>query len=233
MCSNRPTMASARRSDRTRPLPHAVAFLPLVRAATIRLAGVALIGCGAPATPPAPPAAAVADAGADAPNEVPAPSPAVEAGAVEVALVDHAGLMAAVEARRGKVVVLDCWSTSCPPCVKEFPGLVALAEAHPDGVACLSLSFDYEGIGTPEEVLPPVRAFLTSVGAGRVVNMLTREDADAMYRKLQLDSVPAVYVWARDGSLAQRFDDDDAKKRLGRPFTYEDVAEAVRGLLEP
>jgi thiol-disulfide isomerase/thioredoxin len=131
------------------------------------------------------------------------------------------------------VVVLDCWSTSCPPCVKEFPGLVALAEAHPDGVACLSLSFDYEGIGTPEEVLPPVREFLTGVGAGRVVNMLTREDADAMYRKLELDSVPAVYVWARDGSLTRRFDDDDAKKRLGRPFTYEDVAETVRGLLEP
>jgi thiol-disulfide isomerase/thioredoxin len=141
--------------------------------------------------------------------------------------------MAAVEAHRGKVVVLDCWSTSCPPCVKEFPGLVALAEAHPDGVACLSLSFDYEGIGTPEEVLPPVREFLTGVGAGRVVNMLTREDADAMYRKLELDSVPAVYVWARDGSLTRRFDDDDAKKRLGRPFTYEDVAETVRGLLEP
>ena len=78
-----------------------------------------------------------------------------------------------------------------------------------------------------------MRAFLTSVGAGRVVNMLTREDADAMYRTLDLDSVPAVYVWARDGSLAQRFDDDDAKKRLGRPFTYEDVAETVRGLLEP
>lgn len=231
MCSNRPTMASARRSDRTRPLAHAGAFLPLVRAATILLAGVALIGCGSPATPPAPQAAAVA--AADAASEVPAPSPAVEAGPVEVALVDHAGLMAAVEARRGKVVVLDCWSTSCPPCVKEFPGLVALAAAHPDDVACLSLSFDYEGIGTPEEVLPPVREFLTSVGAGRVVNMLTREDADAMYRTLELDSVPAVYVWARDGSLAQRFDDDDAKKRLGRPFTYEDVAETVRGLLEP
>ena len=231
MCSNRPTMASARRSDLTRPLPHVDAFLPLVRAATILLAGVALIGCGAPATPPAPQAAAVADV--DAPAEVPAPSPAVEAGSVEVALVDHAGLMAAVEAHRGKVVVVDCWSTSCPPCVKEFPGLVALAAAHPDDVACLSLSFDYEGIGTPEEVLPPVREFLTSVGAGRVVNMLTREDADAMYRTLELDSVPAVYVWARDGSLAQRFDDDDAKKRLGRPFTYEDVAETVRGLLEP
>lgn len=231
MCSNRPTMASARRSNRTRHRPRAAAFLPLVRAATILLPGLAAIGCGTPAMPPAPQATAVADA--DAPSASNASSPAVATEPVEVALVDHAGLMAAVEAHRGKVVVLDCWSTSCPPCVKEFPGLVALAAAHPDGVACLSLSFDYEGIGTPEEVLPPVREFLTGVGAGRVVNMLTREDADVMYRKLELDSVPAVYVWARDGSLARRFDDDDAKNRLGRAFTYDDVAETVSGLLEP
>jgi hypothetical protein len=39
--------------------------------------------------------------------------------------------------------------------------------------------------------------------------------------------VPAVYVWRADGSLARRFDDDDAAKRLGRPFTYADVEATV------
>jgi len=154
-------------------------------------------------------------------------------GELEVRPVDHAGLLREVARHRGKVVVLDCWSTSCPPCVKEFPGLVALAEAHPDTVACLSLSFDFEGLGTPEEVLPPVREFLQRMRAGRVGNLVSREDADAMYRKLELDSVPAVFVYGRDGTLARRFDDDDAAKRLGRPFTYEDVTETVRGLVGP
>jgi len=148
------------------------------------------------------------------------------APAPEVRLVDHAELMAAVAAHRGKVVVLDCWSTACPPCVKEFPGLVALAARHPE-VACLSLSFDYEGIGTPEEALPPVREFLATVGAGRIENLFGREEADAMCRKLELASVPAVYVWRADGSLARRFDDDDAARRLGRPFTYADVEATV------
>ncbi|MCE9631127.1 MAG: TlpA family protein disulfide reductase [Planctomycetia bacterium] len=151
---------------------------------------------------------------------------------VRVELVDHDSLMAAVAARTGKVVVLDCWSTSCPPCVKEFPRLVALAAAHGDRVACLSLAFDYEGIGTPEESLPRVREFLEEVGAGNVCNMLSREEADVMYRKLDLTSVPAVSIWRPDGSLAVRYDDDFASKTLGRPFTYADIEATVRQLLE-
>ena len=161
----------------------------------------------------------------------PPPAPPAAAQAIDVALVDHAGLMAAVEAHRGRIVVLDCWSTSCPPCVKEFPGLVALAAKYRDRVACLSLSFDYEGIGTPEEVLPPVRSFLEQVGAGEISNMLTKEDADSLYKKLDLVSIPAVYVWKPDGTLARRFDDDDAARRLGRPFTYADVEAEIRSLL--
>lgn len=139
--------------------------------------------------------------------------------------------MATVAGHRGRVVVLDCWSTSCPPCVREFPGLVALAARHPGEVACLSLAFDYEGVGTPEEAVPRVREFLAGVGAGRVDNMLAREEADVMYGRLGLASVPAVYVWGPDGALARRFDDDDSARRLGRPFTYADVEALVRELL--
>jgi len=155
----------------------------------------------------------------------PAPPP------VEVRLVDHAGLLEEVERHRGKVVVLDCWSTSCPPCVKEFPGLVKLAAAHGDRVACLSLSFDYDGLGKPDDLVPPVRAFLEKVGAGQVVNMVSREEADSLYRKLDLVSVPAILVWKPDGSLAVRYDDDMAARELGRAFTYADVEKTVAGLV--
>lgn len=155
-----------------------------------------------------------------------APSPVLR-----LDLVDHAELMQRVRAHAGKVVVLDCWSTSCPPCIREFPGLVRLAAAHPQAVACLSLSLDYEGIGSLEEAAERVRGFLASVGAGGIENLLSREEADAMYRRLELDSVPAVYVWRQDGSLAHRFDDDDAQRRLGRPFTYADVEAEVQACL--
>jgi thiol-disulfide isomerase/thioredoxin len=151
--------------------------------------------------------------------------------AVSVRLVDHAGVEAERARHAGKVVVLDCWSTSCPPCVKEFPGLVHLQKTFGERVACLSLSFDYEGIGSPEEVVPRVEEFLRQVGAGGIVNLVSREDADALYGKMDLVSVPAVFVWGPDGSLARRFDDDMATRDLGRAFTYEDVTRAVEECL--
>jgi thiol-disulfide isomerase/thioredoxin len=158
-------------------------------------------------------------------------APAAKTAGVELQLVDHDGLMATVAGLRGKVVVLDCWSTSCPPCVREFPGLVRLAADHPGTVACMSLSFDYEGLGTVADAATRVREFLAAVHAGQVENLLGSEEADVMYRRLELDSVPAVYVWRPDGTLARRFDDDDARRRLGRAFTYADVAAEVRSLV--
>ena len=156
----------------------------------------------------------------------PAPPPAVT-----VRLVDQAEIEAERARHAGKVVVLDCWSTSCPPCVKEFPGLIKLQETFGDRVACLSLSFDYEGIGAPEDVVPRVEGFLREVGAGAIVNLVAREDADTLYQKMDLLSVPAVFVWNADGSLARKFDDEMAAQELGRPFTYDDIAAAVEACL--
>ena len=190
-------------------------------------------GCGSQvkeATPGAvPPAVAVPVAVAAVTT---AAEPPVEpALPIVVRLVDHAGVMKEVASHLGKVVVLDCWSTSCPPCVKEFPGLVALAERHGDRVVCLSLAFDYDGSGDPEELVPPITKFLERVGAGRVTNLISSEPADDLYRKLDLASVPAVYVWKPNGERAIRYDDDMATRDLGRPFTYEDVEQKVAAIL--
>lgn len=177
-----------------------------------------LVGCAADSTsePASETSAASPPAGASPPST-----------AVTVALVNHTELLERIAAHRGKLVVLDCWSTSCPPCVKEFPGLVSLARDYGDQVACLSLSFDYEGFGSPEDVMPPVQEFLTQAGAGGIENFLGREDSDTLYEKLDLTSVPAVYVFGRNGELLRRFDDDYASRELSRPFTYADVRHLV------
>ena len=192
-------------------------------AVAVAVAAMILTGCGGQRQADAP--------GARPATSAPAAAAAAAVPPVEVRLVDHAGLLAEVERHRGKVVVLDCWSTSCPPCVKEFPGLVKLAAAHGDRVQCLSLCFDYDGLGKPAELVPPVQAFLEKVGAGRVVNLFSTEEADSLYQKLDLASVPAICIWKPDGSLAIRYDDDMAARDLGRAFTYADVEKTVAGLL--
>ena len=146
---------------------------------------------------------------------------------VSVVIADHLEIMKRIASHRGKIVVLDCWSTSCPPCVREFPGLVMLQKEYGDSVVCLSLSFDYEGFGVPEDVLPPVQKFLEQVSAGSIENLLNRDGADSLYTKMNLTSVPVVMVWDRDGTLVQQFDDDYANKKLGRAFTYDDVRQVV------
>ena len=151
--------------------------------------------------------------------------------AMAVDLVDYEELLKRLAAQRGRVVVLDCWSTSCPPCVREFPGLVALQAEYGDQVACLSLSLDYEGFGSPAERLPDVRGFLEKIGATAIGNLLSREDADTMYTKLEIDSVPMISVWDKEGTLVKRFDDNMARKEFGRSFTYADVRRVVEQVL--
>jgi thiol-disulfide isomerase/thioredoxin len=172
----------------------------------------------------------VAGCGGSATEETPGPAIPVPTRA-ELRLVDYDGLLKEVSSHLGKIVVLDCWSTSCPPCIKEFPGLVALAERHGERVACISLAFDYDGSGSPEDLVEPIRAFLDKVGAGPVTNLLSSEPADSLYHKLDLTSVPAVFIWKPDGTRAIRYDDDLALQELGRPFSYADVEKTVAGLL--
>lgn len=153
------------------------------------------------------------------------PAPAAEAG-IDVVAKDHAGLMELVAGHKGKVVVVDAWSTWCEPCVTEFPGLVALYKKYgPERVACVSLSFDYEG-GDLEEARSGVLAFLKQQGA--TFDNVLATNTDEMYEKLDFPSIPAVFVFDREGKLARLIDNSDPKTPN---FTYADVEELVASLL--
>lgn len=68
--------------------------------------------------------------------------PAKGAG-VDVTEVKAAELAKALQAHKGKVVLVDCWATWCPPCVKGFPHLVDRHKKYADkGLVCVSLSLD-------------------------------------------------------------------------------------------
>ena len=58
------------------------------------------------------------------------PAP-VDEEAISLKILDFAGLERLIADKRGKVVVVDAWSTACPPCVHDFPQLVALIADMP------------------------------------------------------------------------------------------------------
>ena len=135
------------------------------------------------------------------------------------------------EQLRGKVVVLDVWSTYCDPCVREFPNLVRLQKRFGDNVACISFNTDYAGAKDepPQTFRKKVQEFLTAQGAD-LFNVLSSDPNEEFYTKVRLGGPPAVFVYDRDGKLAKRFDNSHVPKTP--EFTYKnDVAPLVERLV--
>jgi hypothetical protein len=115
--------------------------------------------------------------------------------------------------------------------MKDFHNLVELHKAYPaEDVACVSLSFDFEGLGTPEESRPPVLEFLNSQGA-TFDNFMSNEESDVLYRKFKLNAVPAVFVYDRSGKLRERFESEGAYEKV-RALVTELVKEPVAAAAE-
>ena len=152
-------------------------------------------------------------------------------GKVTLQIASWEETQAKVAAHKGKVVVLDAWSTSCPPCMKEFPNLVKLHRKYPKDVACLSLSCDYAGIKNkpPEFYRERVQTFLEKQEA-TFENLLASIEAEEVFEKLKIASIPAVLVYGRDGKLVKCFNNDQAPTEE-EGFTYADVTMLVEELL--
>lgn len=151
---------------------------------------------------------------------------------VEMASFDE--LKQRIASYKDRVVVVDAWSTSCLPCMKEFPHLVELARRWPEDVVCISMNLDFAGLPnkTPADGLPAVTKFLESKAADPVnlVNLLCTEPDEQMYGKFEIESIPAIFVYDRQGALASKLTVD-----TGGPdgVTYDgDVIPLVEKLIE-
>ena len=152
---------------------------------------------------------------------------------VSLKIVDWDETLKLVAAHKGKVVVLDAWSTSCPPCMKEFPNLVKMHQKYRGKqVVCMSLSCDYAGIKNkpPEFYRPRVEKFLEKQDAS-FQNLLASVPSEELFEKMGISSIPAVYVFGPDGKLAKRFDNEQAKAEEDN-FTYADINKLVEELVK-
>lgn len=206
---------------------------------TTCLALAFLLGCTEPAQPPPPqppadarPAAESPPAAATPAAATPSPAAGTEPQPIPLEVKSWDETQQLIAAQKGKVVVLDLWSTWCVPCVREFPKLVELHRARSPDVVCIAFNMDYSGAAseTPESFREPVNQFLTK-HAATFLNVISSDPADDVYERLKLGSIPAVLVYGWDGQLVKRFDNDDALYG-DEGFTYEkQIAPLVEQLL--
>ncbi len=123
--------------------------------------------------------------------------------------------------QKGKVVVVDFWSTSCLPCMKEYPNLVKLKQQYGDDLICVSFNLDYAGIKSkpPTYYRPRVEKFLAS-RKSELPNFLSTQEAIEVFDAVNINSIPAVFVYGKDGQVAKRFDESLFKEGRDEPFTY-------------
>ena len=141
---------------------------------------------------------------------------------------------ALVAKNAGKVVVIDIWSTSCLPCMTEFPHLVEMHQKHSEKVLCVSFNVDYVGIKSKPAATyaKKVEEFLQKRKA-TCTNILSTMPSDEVFQSLELSSIPAVYVYGTDGKLLKRFDDSLLVDGKDEAFTYrEDITPYVEKLLQ-
>ncbi len=135
--------------------------------------------------------------------------------------------------QKGKVVVVDLWSTWCEPCLREFPQLVALQKKYPEKVVCISFNLNYDGSknSPPESNSEELMEFFEKQKA-EIVNIISSTPDEKLYESINLAAIPAAYVYGPDGKLIKRFDNE--KQEYGKEgFTYEkDIGPLIDKLLK-
>ena len=156
---------------------------------------------------------------------------ATSSASVQLAVADLSELEQVVKSHAGKVVVVDVWSTSCAPCMREFPHLVELSQTHPERLVCISFNVDYIGLKSkpPEAYVAKVEHFLQKQHAVDVTNLLSASTDESVLRQFSIGAIPAILIYSADGELKHTFTDSNTGED---GLTYAgDVIPKVRELL--
>ena len=126
---------------------------------------------------------------------------AATAPAVTVTPVTAASLKKAIAGYKGHVVLVNFWATWCPPCMKEYPGLVQISRQYANkGLVVLAVSGD-----KPKDIPTKIRPFLARQKASfpQFVIMSDLDTfVDAFQPKWQAD-FPQTFVYDRRGRLVR------------------------------
>jgi thiol-disulfide isomerase/thioredoxin len=124
-----------------------------------------------------------------------------------------------------KFTLVDVWSTTCGPCKENFPHLIEMHQKYAGkGLAVISLTLDDP---TDAKAVAEAEKFLREKNAV-FTNVLLNENYGDGFDKLDINTIPAVFIFSADGKELKRFTMDDPNHQ----FTYEQVEKEVASLLE-
>ena len=128
---------------------------------------------------------------------------------ITLKIADWKAIEALVAAQKGKIVVVDLWSSWCLPCVREYPHLVELQKKYPEQVVCISVNLNYNGSedSPPHSFVPEVLGFLVKQQS-KLINVLSSTPDETIYETIDLASIPVAFVYQADGQLKKRFDNE-------------------------
>ncbi len=197
------------------------------------LTGVVLVGCQSqqPATSQSAPSQSAPSQSVPSQSGDSDEQASPSAVKVEIIQVDFAGFEQQLKKLAGKFVVVDVWSTGCPPCMKEYPNLVALSQRWPTEVLCVSYNVDYIGQKSKpvESYLPKVSGFLEQQRSTSVLNLMSAEADSEVFDKLEIASIPVVMLFDRAGKLVKKFTEANSGED---GLTYEaDIIPAIEAVM--
>lgn len=132
----------------------------------------------------------------------PAPGPPDEVVPAPIQTITGSDLQALVEARRGRVVLINLWATWCSPCLKEIPELIHLQNAYRNrGLELIAVAMD-DPMDLESQVIP----FRDRLFPEWETYQRSEAEMDAFVSAIDSawnEILPTSYLLDRDGNIAR------------------------------